>query len=648
MKYSIIIILLFLTIISITVSTDLGNECEIQGEYLTTTTTTNNKLKVIITGTTLTFQDGELILPGFFNVSSTSNPVTTLTTYSKFISNGNYIIISPTICFSISLIEYKELKIYKPVKNENNNCDTYITDGEKDSTDNTIFDGELIEGTSTFCSYFILGALVASIGSFCATLGMNLQKLTHDKLEQQKDRTSNYYTQPLWIIGMSLIVLDGILDVLTFGMAPAAMLAPLASLVLVHNVIIAPCLLKEKLDKKSLIATVIIISGSLLATVFAPKKTPILSPDYFFQRWTSLGMIIFESCVVVIFFTFYFYVTSIVKRRTVTKSCLDVNVELLRKMSNKEKDFSSIDDAIDDAINTKDIQLIASKSSSSNSNDDGKEEETYEDLELVEGEYDYTVVRFGYSFLSGLLGGQSIIFAKTVIELVKVTFFGKNQGIDYMCFANIDFYVYLIAMILVLVAQTNILNLGLKYFEALKIVPVFITFYQIFGVIGGGLYYKEFDEFTTANWILFPVGCIVSFCGIYILSMKPGSLFKDGNNNDDDDTDNLNDDGTSNDRVDRLSRHFRTSVHLPLLRKDDSESIEISKGRKSINSKLRWSLTSDDILLINKQSSNGNNVDGNNRKSQVRSSLSAKSRTISDPTGISISQINKEKQESGP
>ena len=37
------------------------------------------------------------------------------------------------------------------------------------------------------------------------------------------------------------------------------------------------------------------------------------------------------------------------------------------------------------------------------------------------------MVRFGYSFLSGLLGGQSIIFAKTVIELVKVTMFGKNR-----------------------------------------------------------------------------------------------------------------------------------------------------------------------------------------------------------------------------
>ena len=45
----------------------------------------------------------------------------------------------------------------------------------------------------------------------------------------------------------------------------------LASLVLVHNVILAPCLLNEKLDKKGLIATFIIIGGSLVATVSAVR-----------------------------------------------------------------------------------------------------------------------------------------------------------------------------------------------------------------------------------------------------------------------------------------------------------------------------------------------------------------------------------------
>ena len=56
---------------------------------------------------------------------------------------------------------------------------------------------------------------------------------------RRKGRPDNkvLYTADMGL-GMALIVLDGILDVATFGMAPAAMLAPLASLVLVHNVIL--------------------------------------------------------------------------------------------------------------------------------------------------------------------------------------------------------------------------------------------------------------------------------------------------------------------------------------------------------------------------------------------------------------------------
>ena len=45
----------------------------------------NNQSLITETEKLFTFQDGELVLPGFFNVSSTSNPITTLKTYSKFI-----------------------------------------------------------------------------------------------------------------------------------------------------------------------------------------------------------------------------------------------------------------------------------------------------------------------------------------------------------------------------------------------------------------------------------------------------------------------------------------------------------------------------------------------------------------------------------
>ena len=330
----------------------------------------------------------------------------------------------------------------------------------------------------------------------------NLQSAP-DKLEKIGDRKTKFYTKPMWIIGMGLIVFDGILDVATFGMAPASMLAPLASLVLVHNVILAPCLLKEKLDKKGLLATAVIICGSLLATIYAPHKTPLLSADYFYARWTSVEMIVFEICVIIIFLVFYTYVAKIVKSKTEIKNCVEPNLDVLKKAkkcsslrSSTAKDnknaFETIDADIDYAIKTKDIDVeldidcmdektktLLRKSTSKLSKD-----ETYEELNLVEGEWDYNIVRFGYSFLSGLLGGQSIIFAKTVIELVKISFFGDSVGVSYMCFASIDFYVYLVAMTTVLIAQTNTLNLGLKYFEALQIVPVFITFYQICKYIG--------------------------------------------------------------------------------------------------------------------------------------------------------------------
>lgn len=257
-------------------ATDLGNECEIQGQFV------GRDGKITITGTEFTWQGDNLVVPGFFNTSAAAGTSSkTLETYTKFVSSGKYVVISTEMCISIALIEYQELKVYKPVTKDGNNCE-YIAEKDAAIEENIVFDGTLVEGTSTFCSYFILGATVASIGSFCATLGMNLQKLAHDKLEEKGDRSTKYYTQPIWVIGMALIVLDGILDVATFGMAPAAMLAPLASLVLVHNVLIAPCLLNEKLDKKGLIATFIIIGGSLVATVFAVREFYAFNESYLY------------------------------------------------------------------------------------------------------------------------------------------------------------------------------------------------------------------------------------------------------------------------------------------------------------------------------------------------------------------------------
>ena len=132
----------------------------------------------------------------------------------------------------------------------------------------------------------------------------------------------------------------------------------------------------------------------------------------------------------------------------------------------------------------------------------------------------FSLLQFVMAMMSGMLGGQSIIFAKTVVELLKATFFGPENE-PYNAFASWPFYLFLGALICVLMTQTQVLNMAMHNFDSLNVIPIFITFYQVFGVIGGAIYYKEFDDFGVTQAFMFPIGCSISFCGIYILSRPP-------------------------------------------------------------------------------------------------------------------------------
>jgi hypothetical protein len=80
---------------------------------------------------------------------------------------------------------------------------------------------------------------------------------------------------------------------------------------------------------------------------------------------------------------------------------------------------------------------------------------------------------------------------------------------------------FLCALIGVLMTQTQVLNVAMHNFDSLNVIPIFITFYQVFGIIGGAIYYKEFDDFGVAQAFMFPIGCCISFSCIWVLSKGP-------------------------------------------------------------------------------------------------------------------------------
>lgn len=117
----------------------------------------------------------------------------------------------------------------------------------------------------------VLVALCSLTLSLGAAVGVNIQKLSMNR--EEKGRKP--FLQPLWLIGMAVIVVDAIGDFVFIGMAPQSMLAPLGSLSLGFNVILAPFFHREeRVTRTTVLATAVIYVGSIISVLYAASSNP--------------------------------------------------------------------------------------------------------------------------------------------------------------------------------------------------------------------------------------------------------------------------------------------------------------------------------------------------------------------------------------
>ena len=114
----------------------------------------------------------------------------------------------------------------------------------------------------------LICSLTLSLG---ASVGVNVQKLSMNREENGRKP----FLQPLWLMGMAVIVVDAIGDFVFIGLAPQSLLAPLGSLSLGWNVILAPFFHKdEKVTKSVVVATAIIYFGTIMSIAYAATSNP--------------------------------------------------------------------------------------------------------------------------------------------------------------------------------------------------------------------------------------------------------------------------------------------------------------------------------------------------------------------------------------
>jgi uncharacterized membrane protein len=299
---------------------------------------------------------------------------------------------------------------------------------------------------------WLIAVVIAVSASTISNFGMNLQKLAFTYREKKTVRRPVFVT--MWVFGFVMIVSGALGDFAALGFGAQSIVAPLGSWTLVSNVVIAPLFLGEKLSRRDLFATLMIVAGCSLSVATASHKDEIYTADELFELYKRpvvgvyLGSVVFVVVAILL-------VVSHVERVKATRG-----------------------------------------------------PEAYEKWRYFH--------RFSYSCVAGLIGAQSVLFAKTAVELLT----GTIANHERIFLADWRTYPVLAALATTLTGQVYYMQCGLARWDALYVVPIFQSFWILLSVVGGGVFYDEFDDFDALAASLFPIGIIFCIAGVYLLSQR--------------------------------------------------------------------------------------------------------------------------------
>ncbi|GLD93139.1 hypothetical protein PINS_up001731 [Pythium insidiosum] len=119
-----------------------------------------------------------------------------------------------------------------------------------------------------------------------------------------------------------------------------------------------------------------------------------------------------------------------------------------------------------------------------------------------------------YGGVAGTFGGQSVLLAKSTVELLKSAIWGSGGSAVLTRPAP---YFIVFGLFLCLACQVHYLNGGLARFDALIVIPVYQSFWILMSVLGGIMYFEEYVSMTKMQMFMFTVGGTITILGIIFL-----------------------------------------------------------------------------------------------------------------------------------
>lgn len=320
-----------------------------------------------------------------------------------------------------------------------------------------------------------------------------------------------------WFIGMFIFCVGNILNFVSFAFAAQSLLAALEP-AFISNVIFGHFLLGEPVNKKVINSTLLILLGNIIVVVSSSHESKSYTTDDLLSLYSNPLYITY-----LILGAFVCVVLTVFERQLL--------LSLQSPTSTTQYKYRAV-------VNTMPSIL--------------------------------------YALVSGIIGTQSVIFAKALSNIVILSFRGDSQ------LKNPFSYFVLICWLGSMVFWLRRMNNALLIFPGNRIIPVLQVVWILFGVISGGIYYQEFTGLSASQCFGFVVGLTIVVVGVGFLA--PGHEnsqttveIKVGEEDSNDDDDNDDDEETPGIAV-RTPRSYRSRLTAPALGTLHLESVFITEA----------------------------------------------------------------------
>ncbi|KAL9541086.1 hypothetical protein MBANPS3_009317 [Mucor bainieri] len=317
-----------------------------------------------------------------------------------------------------------------------------------------------------YTATFWIGLGVSVITNLIQAFALSFQRKSHllnDLLPRELRRSA--CKRPMWLFAfLSFLFANTVGSVFSIGYLPIVILAPIGAMNLVFNAFAANIVLGDPLSKQSILGTAFIALGALLVGFFGVIPEPNHSLGDLIQLYKKPGFIVYftilESVIAALML-----VTHYLEYRC-------VQIELKEEMEHKKIHGYPL-----------------------------------ADLKRWIG--------ISYGILSGNVSSQSMLFAKSGIELIIISVASQENQLQYPLT-----WFLLVMMILTGGLQLFYLNKGLRLCDTMILIPLSFCAFNVSCLFNGLVYYNQWHRFEVWQLMNVIFGVIVTVFGVLLLSWQ--------------------------------------------------------------------------------------------------------------------------------